>query len=69
MMDTLGDDLPKQMARVRDELIPQYQSIGPAGGFAIAMMRRSLDRAATAMTKGDLAAMIAAYQELKSYQS
>lgn len=68
-MNTLGDDLPKQMARVRDELIPQYQSIGPAGGFAIGMMRRSLDRAAVAMADGDLPAMIAAYQELKSYQS
>ena len=66
---TLGDDLPKQMARVRDELIPQYQSIGPAGGFAIEMMRRSLDRAAMAMAEGDLPAMIAVYQELKSYQS
>jgi hypothetical protein len=68
-MNTLGDDLPKQMARVRDELIPQYQSIGPASGFAIAMMRRSLDRAATAMAEGDLPAMIAAHQELKDYQS
>jgi hypothetical protein len=67
-MTTLGEDLPKQMTRVRDVLIPQYLSIGPAGGFAIEMMRRSLDRAQTAMAEGDLPAMIAAYQELKSYQ-
>lgn len=68
-MNTLGDDLPKQMARVRDELIPQYESIGPAGGFAIAMMRRSLDRASVAMAEGDLPAMIAAYKELTDYKS
>lgn len=68
-MTTLGEDLPKQMARVRDELIPQYQSIGPASEFAVGMMRRSLDRAAVAMAEGDLPTMIAVYQELKSYQS
>jgi hypothetical protein len=68
-MSTLGQDLPKQMARVRDELIPQYQSIGPASEFAVSMMRRSLDRAAIAMAEGDLPAMIAAYKELKDYQS
>lgn len=68
-MTTLGEDFPKQMARVRDVLIPQLESIGPASGFAIAMMKRSLDRAAVAMAENDLAAMIAVYQELKSYQS
>lgn len=68
-MTTVGEDLPKQMARVRDELIPQYQSIGPASGFAVAMMRRSLDRAAEAMASGDLVGMIAAYKELKDYKS
>jgi hypothetical protein len=67
-MTTLGEDLPKQMSRVRDVLIPQYESIGPAGAFAIAFMRGSLDRAAVAMAEGDLPAMIAAYQELKNYQ-
>lgn len=68
MTATLGDDLPKQMARVRDDLIPMYQSIGPAAGFALVMMRASLDRAAKAMAEGDLAAMISAYEELKSYK-
>lgn len=66
---TLGEALPKEMARVRDELIPEYLSIGPASGFAVMMMRRSLDRAAIAMAEGDLLAMIAAYKELKDYQS
>ena len=45
-MSSLGTDLPKEMSRVRDVLMPQYLSIGPAGGFALAMMRAELDAAA-----------------------
>lgn len=67
-MKTLGEDLPKQMARVRDVLMPQYQEIGPAGEFALMMMRNALDRAAKAMAEGDLPEMIAAYQELKDFK-
>lgn len=67
-MSTLGEELPKEMARIRDVLMPQYQSIGPAAGFALVMMRASLDRAAIAMAEGDLAAMIVAYKELKDFK-
>ena len=68
VMETLGEALPKEMARVRDELMPMYQSIGPAGGFALALMRNSLDKAAQAMAAGDLPMMIRAYEELKSFK-
>lgn len=68
MADTLGDELPKEMARVRDHLMPLYQGIGPAGGFALAIMRNSLDRAAKAMAEGDTVAMMRAYQELKDFK-
>lgn len=68
-MTTLGEDLPKQMARVRDEVMPAYVEIGPPGRFALSFMRASLDRAAKAMAEGDLPAMIAAYQELKDYKT
>lgn len=64
-METLGDALPKEIARVRDELIPQYLSIGPAGMFAVTMMRADLDRAAKAMAAGDVVEMIRAYESLK----
>lgn len=67
-VNTLGDDLPRQMARVRDELIPAYQSIGPAGAFGLAMLRQSLDNAAKAMVSGDVVAMLRAYQNLKECQ-
>jgi hypothetical protein len=64
-IETLGDALPKEMARVRDELLPAYQSIGPAGAFGLTMLRGALDRATKAMASGDVVAMICAYEELK----
>ncbi|MDQ2080499.1 hypothetical protein RA307_09930 [Xanthobacteraceae bacterium Astr-EGSB] len=66
---TLGDALPREMARVRDELIPLYTSIGPVGAFALTMMRQDLDRAARAMVSGDLVEMIAVYESLKGYKA
>lgn len=66
-MSTLGEDLPKEMARVRDKVMPVYRDIGPAGSFALGFMQASLDRATRAITEGDLVAMISAYMELKEY--
>lgn len=63
--ETLGEALPREMARVRDELIPAYQSIGPVGIFGLMMLRQSLDKAAAAMAEGDVVKMIASYNELK----
>lgn len=68
MTDTVGDALPREMARIRDVVIPAYQSIGPAGGFAIAMMKQDLDRAAVAMAHGDVIGMIAALKSLREYE-
>ncbi len=52
-IDTLGDALPREIARVRDEVLPEYLAIGPAGIFAATMMRQSLDLASKAMIEGD----------------
>lgn len=68
-MDTLGDALPKEIARVRDEVLPHYVELGPVGAFGAMMIRRDLDAAARAMAEGDLPAMIAAYQALKDTNS
>lgn len=65
---TLGDALPREMARVRDEVLPEYIAIGPAGAIAAALMRQSLDLAAKAMAEGDVVAMIGAYGDLKGWQ-
>lgn len=65
MTETLGDALPKEMARVRDHVLPHYLAIGPAGAFGAAFIRQDLDAAARAMAEGDVVAMIRSYEKLK----
>lgn len=61
---TLGEALPKEVARVRDHVLPHYAAIGPAGAIGAAFIRNDLDRAAKAMAEGDLVGMISAYKAL-----
>lgn len=65
---TLGEALPKEIARVRDEVLPEYLAIGAPGQFAVTMMRADLDRASKAMIEGDLPEMVSVYQALKEYR-
>lgn len=65
---SLGEALPKEMARVRDHVMPAYLDIGPSGAFALAFMRADLDKSAKALAEGDVVAMIQAYQSLKDYK-
>lgn len=67
-MASLGTDLPKEMSRVRDVLMPQYLAIGPAGGFALAMMKAELDRATKALAEGDVVTMMRSYEALKGFK-
>lgn len=67
-MTSLGEALPREMARIRDVVMPAYQEVGPAGGIALAMMRADLDAAAKAMIEGDLPGMIRAYKSLTEYK-
>lgn len=67
--DTIGDALPREMARVRDEVMPAYVAIGPPGAFALAMMRADLDLAAKAMMAGDVVTMIRVYESLKGFNT
>ena len=67
MTDTLADALPREQERVR-ELIPMYESIGPAGAFAVAMIKASLRAADQAVMSGDVVQMIRAYNDLKEYK-
>lgn len=66
---TLGDALPAEMARVRDDVLPHYLEIGPPGAFGAAMIRMDLDAAAKALAEGDVVAMLRAYQKLKEIKS
>lgn len=66
-MSSVGEELPKEMARVRDKVIPAYESIGPAGQLGIIMMKASLDNAAKSLAEGDIIEIIRAYEDLKGY--
>ena len=65
MGDTLGDALPKELARVR-EVLAIYIGVGPPGAFASMMIKNSLKLADEAIISGDVVAMIAAYEDLKT---
>lgn len=66
--ESLATALPKEMARVRDELMPIYQAIGQPGVFAMTLMAVSLDEAANALASGDVVRMIRAYADLKGFK-
>ena len=68
MMDpsSLGEALPREMARVRDHVLPYYTP-EVNGQWAAANMRASLDAAAKAMIEGDVVEMLRVYEELKGY--
>lgn len=67
-MSSVGTELPKEMARVRDVVMPPYMEIGPAGALALSLMRADLDAAAKAMAEGDVVEMVRAYEALKGWQ-
>ena len=68
-METLGEALPKEIARVR-ELIIQYNDpmLNGSGKLAAMMMENSLREADQAMITGDLQKMIVCYEDLKGYE-
>ena len=64
-IDTLGEALPREMARERDHVLPAYDAIGRPGIFAAVMIRRDLDAAAKALAEGDVVQMLRLYKSLK----
>ncbi len=64
---SLGEALPLEMARVRDEVMPAYRDIGPPGRPALLMMQQALDGAAKAMVEGDVVDMATWFNELKGF--
>lgn len=61
--DTLGDALPRELARCR-ELVLIYDSI-PTGVFGAMMIRRDIAEGEAAQASGDVVRMIRAYDALK----
>ena len=62
-IETLGDALPREIARVR-AILPEYQSI-PAGFFAARLIEIDLHAAEKAIAEQDIVAMLTAYEALK----
>lgn len=67
-VNTLGDALPKEIARVRDEVLPEYVAVGPGGMFAASLMRRDIRDAELAISMGDTVEMIRVYERLKKWE-
>lgn len=68
-VESLGEALPREMARVRDQVMPAYLSIGQVGAFALGNMRADLDAAAKALSEGDVIAMLRVHESLKGYSA
>lgn len=65
-MTSVGEQIPIEMARVRDQILPAYDGI-PEGRVAAMLMRRDLDDAARALATGDVLECIRVYQRLKGW--
>ena len=65
MTRTLGDALPAAIHRIREEVLPAYQSIGLAGQPAIQLViNPALREAVDALASGDVVRMARAHQAL-----
>jgi len=67
--ETLGEALPREIARVRDKVLPAYIAAGAPGAIAAAMMRADMDAATRALSEGDIIAMLRCYESLKGYST
>jgi hypothetical protein len=72
MTTTVGDDFPNQQRRVREKVLPQYESCRGMPNVnvepAIYMIKQSLKRAEKAAISGDLIAILEAYEDLKGIE-
>ena len=62
---TVGEAIHHEIARVRHELIPAYEAIGPAGIFGVLMLNQVLERAEKALASGDVVAVLRSFKELQ----
>jgi hypothetical protein len=64
---TLAEALPREIQRVREEVMPIYQTI-PTGALAVLMMKQDLLKASAAIAEQDTVGMLRAYEALKGYK-
>ena len=63
-MANLVEGIQQECNRVR-EIIPLYESIGPAGAFGAAMLKQAIREGEAAIASGDALRCLAAYESLK----
>lgn len=63
-MSSIGEEFPKEQARVR-ELLGVYYGLGLVGTFGAIILQDTLRKADAAMASGDVVEIISAYQALK----
>lgn len=62
--ETLGDALPKEMARVR-VVLGHYHELGNVGAIGAWLIEEDLRTADLAVMSGDVVQMLKAYEKLK----
>lgn len=67
-MANLIEAIQERCNELRDEYIPVYQSIGPGGTLAIALMRHSISLAEKAIAEMDTVAMVTALKDLREFK-
>ena len=65
---SVGEDFPKQQARVR-EVLKLYHDIGPAGAFGAIMIETTLREADEAQASGDIIKILQSYESLKAIEA
>jgi hypothetical protein len=68
MGENLIESIQGRVAKMREEYIPAYQSIGPEGVFGVAMMRAAIQRAEKAVAAMDTVEMVSSLQELRDFK-
>jgi len=66
-VSSVGEDFPKQQARVRD-VLEQFKKIGPAGAIGAALIEHSLRQADDALASGDVLKILVAYDGLRKIE-
>jgi hypothetical protein len=64
---TLGERLPREMARVACEVMPVYARLVPEGAPALEMMKLAIREAAEATARQDVSAMLVACKDLEGF--
>lgn len=66
-MSSVGEEFPKEQARVR-RILGEYKKIGPAGAFGAAWIEEVLKRADVAAISGDVLQVIRSFQEMQAVE-